>query len=207
MIRPAERSDLPAIRVLAWQMFQETSAWHSEPPDMNGFEDMLMRDPSFFIYVAENADHILTGFLICQLAGQPYIRSRGCQSVLFYVDPSYRHHIPARLLKAAEERAQEEGCDYFLVSTAGGGNLDSHYHLMQGTGFKLVGLVAMKEIQHELAQQPVRLEEISATPTDEHFFGQLGSADPGADGHPEALPDRARLPQFARSGRSGPADF
>jgi hypothetical protein len=207
MIRPAERSDLPAIRVLAWQMFQETSAWHSEPPDMSGFEDLLMRDPSFFIYVAEDAEHILTGFLICQLAGQPYIRSRGCQSVLFYVQPGYRHHIPARLLKAAEQRAMEEGCDYFLVSTAGGGNLDSHYHLMQGTGFKLVGLVAMKEIQHELAQQSVQEEaERSADPA-ERTHGQLGSADQGTDGYPEALSDGARLPQFARSGRSGPADF
>lgn len=146
MIRPMGLDDIEAVKVLAWQAYQETPDLWPFGIDTDFMERQLFTQPSYagFVHASDEGD--LDGIILMQMVRFPFAPVACLALVFFYVTPKARGIVPKRLLVAAEDWGRTNGAKVFQISTLGGSHVKRHTRFFSGMGYSVSGITALKAL-------------------------------------------------------------
>lgn len=145
MIRYGDLDDLPACKAIAINCFTELDTYRNLTPEFEMLTQTMLKDPGYTLIVSEKGDGSINGFLIGRLHRGIHFSDVIASNIVFYVLPKARGMVPFRLAKEFEAWAKLNKAKQIHLSTSGGSNIERNLRFFSGLGYKLSGILAVKE--------------------------------------------------------------
>ena len=143
-MRQAESIDIPAIKVLGWMAFQE-SQYRDLTPDFELLHKLLNNSDAYNLWVAEEEDGSLCGFLLAHLQRGLFFKEIIATNTIYYVTPGKRGtNLPFRMLRELEKWAILNNASQLHIMTTGGTRTTQTMQMLERLGHTIVGVNTTK---------------------------------------------------------------